>query len=481
MVSKNQAAPRRILIASSHPLFAQGLRSLLHKRQKMDAIVVGMVSTIDEALEAINSLHPDMVIVDYDDERVNRDEFLARFVEGEGRMRVVLLSLREGGDEAIVYDRRTLAASQVDDWMEMWTEPQPEGEINQEEHTGKAAKPRRRDSMRHLIIAGIFVVLIMIAGFFFLRNVDLLPIAASLQAGSIDSLFGLQFAVIVGLFSLIVGLVVYSILFFRRRKDDTTDGPHVEGNTTLEVAWTLIPLGFVLYLAYLGGVSLGKTQAADPKPLEVKVVGSQWAWRFEYPRLGIISTELILPVDKQALLELTSTDVIHSFWVPQFRVKQDALPGEGFERDLRVTPNEIGEYSVVCAELCGRQHYAMTSPVKVLSQPDFDAWVQSNTTSASADPVERGDQLSQQFGCRACHSVDGTVVVGPSWKGIFGKQEPLVDGTSALVDEAYIIDSIHNPGAKITAGFQNLMPANVGAQLTDEQISDIVEFIKSLK
>jgi cytochrome c oxidase subunit 2 len=89
--------------------------------------------------------------------------------------------------------------------------------------------------------------------------------------------------------------------------------------------------------------------------------------------------------------------------------------------------------------------------------------------------------LSQQFGCRACHSIDGTVVVGPSWKGIFGKQEPLVDGTSALVDEAYIIDSIHNPGAKITAGFQNLMPANVGAQLTDEQISDIVEFIKSLK
>lgn len=481
MDRKSSASPRRILIASSHPLFAQGLRSLLHKRQKMDAIVVGMVSTIDEALEAINRLQPDMVIVDYDDERVNRDEFLARFVEGEGRLRIVLLSLREGGDEAIVYDRRTLAASQVDDWMEMWLEPQRDDDLYQERDTGKDEKPRRRDSMRHLIIAGLFVVIIMIAGLFFLRNVELLPIAASLQAGSIDSLFALEFAVIVGLFSLIVGLVVYSILFFRRRKGDKTDGPHIEGNTTLEVVWTLIPLGFVVFLAYLGGVSLGKTQAADPKPLEVKVVGSQWAWRFEYPRLGIISTELILPVDKQALLELSSTDVIHSFWVPQFRLKQDALPGEGFERELRITPSEIGEYSVVCAELCGRQHYSMTAPVKVMAQPDFDAWVQANTAPVSTDPVERGDQISQQFGCRACHSIDGTVVVGPSWKGIFGKQESLADGTSVLVDEAYITESIRNPGAKITADFQNLMPANVGVDLTDEQINDIIEFIKSLK
>jgi cytochrome c oxidase subunit 2 len=376
-------------------------------------------------------------------------------------MRVVLLSLREGGDEAIVYDRRTLEASQVDDWMEMWMVPHLEGEINQEKYTGNAAKPRMRGSMNHLIIACFFVVLIMIAGFFFLRNVDLLPLAASLQAGSIDRLFGLQFAVIVGLFSLIVGLVVYSILFFRRRKGDTTDGPHMEGNTTLEVVWTLIPLGFVLYLAYLGGVSLGRTQAADPKPLEVKVVGSQWAWRFEYPRLGIISTELILPVDKQALFELTSTDVIHSFWVPQFRVKQDALPGEGFERDLRVTPNEIGEYSVVCAELCGRQHYAMTAPVKVLAQSDFDAWVQS---------IPRRFRRIQSSGAINCPSNLVPRLPQYRWYGCsrsVGKDIWKARGAGgwyfALVDEAYIVDSIHNPSAKITAGFQNLMPGNVGA------------------
>jgi cytochrome c oxidase subunit 2 len=112
------------------------------------------------------------------------------------------------------------------------------------------------------------------------------------------------------LFSLIIGLMVYSIVVFRRRKGDTTDGPHSEGNTTLEILWTIIPLGFVLFVAYIGGIALKDTQAAEPRALNVRVVGSQWAWRFEYPDLGIISTDLILPENKQALLTLTSTDVI---------------------------------------------------------------------------------------------------------------------------------------------------------------------------
>ncbi len=113
---------RRVLIASSHPLFAEGIRGLLNSRQQADVEVVGLVSTIDEAIDALNILMPDMVIVDYDDERVNREEFLVRFVESEGRLRVILLSLKESGQEAIVYDRRTMAASQMDNWLENWTE-----------------------------------------------------------------------------------------------------------------------------------------------------------------------------------------------------------------------------------------------------------------------------------------------------------------------------------------------------------------------
>lgn len=471
---------RRVLIASSHPLFAEGLRSLLHQRVEMDAKVVGVVSTIEEALTALADLKPDLIIIDYDDERVNRDEFLARFLEGESRLRVVLLSLKEGGQDAIVYDRRTMAASQVDDWLREWVKTEIQVSKGSMDRIGETQeKPQRRDGMKHFIGAVLLIIVLALAGFVGLQNVDLLPQGASLQAVPIDNLFQLDFVAIIVLFALIVGLMVYSIIFFRRKKGDKEDGPHVVGNTKLEVIWTIVPLGFVLYVAYVGSLALGKTQAADPRPLRVDVFASQWAWRFEYPDLGVSSTELVLPVNKQALLTLSSTDVIHSFWVPEFRVKQDALPGKNFERELRVTPSEIGEFKVLCAELCGRQHYSMLATVRVLSQAEYDAWVSSQIIPE--DPVARGDLWTQQFGCRACHSIDGSPLVGPSWKGVFGTQEQLTDGSSVLVDRDYIFESIRKPDAKIVAGFQNLMPVNIGADLTDDQIDDIVAFIESLK
>ena len=484
MTSQKQTGPLRILIASSHPLFAQGLNSLMQKRPEMDTVVVGMVSTIKEAVEALKDLRPDLVIVDYDDEQVNREEFLARFVEGEGRLRVVLLSLKEGGDEAIVYDRRTMAASQIEDWLEVWSDingksspfpEQPERLIEEQ------AQPKRRSSMRHFIVAGLLVIILTVGSILLLTNIRLLPEAASLQAIPIDNLFQFDFIAIAVLFSLIVGLMVYSIVVFRRRKNDMSDGPHIEGNTKLEVVWTLVPLGFVLFLAYFGSAALGKTQAADPKPLRVDVVGSQWSWRFDYPDYGIISTDMMLPVDKQALLTLSSTDVIHSFWVPEFRVKQDALPGDDFERELRVTPNLIGDYKVRCAELCGKLHYDMLAPVKVVSQKDFDAWVLSQTQPLSDDPVVRGEMIAQQFGCLACHSVDGSQLVGPTWKGVFGSSETLEDGTSMLVDRNYLFKSIRDPGIQIVAGYQNLMPESIAESLSDEQIEDVIAFIESLK
>jgi cytochrome c oxidase subunit 2 len=490
VISKiNQVGPVRILIASSHPLFAEGLRSLLVRHREPKVSVVGIVSTIEEALAALKTLNPDLVIVDYDDERVNRDEFLARFVEGEGRLRVVLLSLKEGGSDAIVYDRRSMAAAQIDDWLAAWGETQvPPGELSipVPESMPPSPKPKRRENMRHFIAAGLVVVVLMGVMFFGFQRVNLLPIAASRQAIPIDNLFRIQFITIIFLFSLIVGLMVYSIIFFRRRKGDETDGPHVEGSNALEVAWTIVPLGIVLTVAVIGSQALGRTMAADPKPLRVNVIGSQWSWRFEYPDLGILSTELMLPVDKQALLILSSTDVIHSFWVPEFRLKQDALPGNAFNRQLRITPSEVGDYKLRCAEMCGRQHYAMESPVRVLPQAEFDAWVQANAPpppgSEGDTPVARGDKLSQQFGCRACHSIDGSPLVGPTWKGLFGSQVQLADGTTVTADEAYLEESIRDPAAKLTAGFTTVpMPPTIAQGMTDQQISDVIEFIKSLK
>ena len=482
---RGTAKTRRVLIASNHPLFAQGLRSLLQERHRTGVEVVGVVTGLEEALRALEQLDPDLIVVDYDDEFLNRDEFLARFVEGEKKLRVVLLSLL-GGGEAIVYDRRTLAAAQIDDWLEEWTyadrtqtpDRGPAG-------GGNSQKPEangRRSSMKHLIIAGILVVIstaLIIASFGFVR---ILPPEASLQASSIDGLLWLEFGVIAFLFSLIVVFMVYSIVVFRRKRGDETDAVHRVGNNRLEIVWTLAPLLTVLYFSYLGGVSLAKVSRVMPEKLEVNVIASQWSWRFEYPDKNIVSTELVLPVGQETVLHLSSTDVIHSFWVPEFRVKQDALPGgDQFVRDLPITPTEIGDYKVRCAELCGLNHAYMLAPVRVVSQQDYDAWVQSQSQQANASPVERGRALAEQYGCLACHSTDGSQGVGPTWKGLYESQVPLESGQTVVADEQYLQESIRQPGAQIHAGFPNAMPANIADQLSDEQIADIIAFIESLK
>ena len=336
--------------------------------------------------------------------------------------------------------------------------------------------------MKHLIIAGIFVVLVTVLLIFWMGKVSLLPDAASLQAIPIDSMFDLEFKVIYFLFALIVVFMLYSIVVFRRKPGDTSDARHVEGNTRLEVTWTIIPLVTVLTFSFLGAQSLAETQAIGDRVIEVDVISSQWTWRFEYTDSGIVSNELRLPVGTQALLHLSSTDVIHSFWVPEFRVKQDALPGgEEFIRDLRVTPTKIGEYKVRCAELCGLQHAYMESPVIVMAEAEFKDWVIAES-GLSPDPVVRGQKWYESYGCNACHTLDGTIKVGPSWKGLYGSEARFTDGTTAIADDAYIIESIRNPGAKTVEGFApGLMPQNIAGKMSDDQISDVIEFIKTLK
>jgi len=479
MANSQEDKPQRILIASNHALFGQGLRSLLQQRKRV-VEVIGVVTSVEEAIAAIEEHNPDLIIVDYDDDLLNRDAFLARFVESEKKLRVVLLSLHDG-EEALVYDRRTLIASQVDDWLEEWTYGSVSDSSHAPPETGRAMAHTGRGNMKHLIIAGILVVLVTALLVVGLGQIRLLPMAASLQAQPIDQMFDIEFKVIAFLFALIVVFMVYSIVVFRRKAGDTSDAAHIEGNTPLEVVWTVIPLITVIYFAYLGSQSLAETQRVDPQALEVNVTGSQWTWRFDYPELGITSTELHLPVNQQALLHLSSTDVIHSFWVPEFRVKQDALPGgDDFVRDLRITPSIVGDFKVRCAELCGLQHAYMEAPVIVMAQADFDAWVASQS-GVSDDPVERGRQLYQAYGCQACHSIDGAEGVGPTWKGLYESERVFEDGTSTIADEAYLINSIRKPGETIVQGFANIMPPNIAIDMTDEQIGDVIEFIESLR
>jgi len=312
-MSDSLSNKRQVLIVSSHPLFGKGIQRMLETRQTEDVQVIGIVPTVEAAFAFIEEKNPDLVVVDYDDSDVNRDEFLAHFVGGEQRMRVVLFSLKEGGSNAIVYDRRTMSASQVDDWLQEWTQQTDsldkandgnDGEKDGSRHEIK--KENRSNPMKHVIGAFVVVVVLAALGIFILTPNNLLPEQASIQAERIDWLFNFHFKTIAVLFALIVGIMLYSVIFFRRRKGDTEDGAYFKENSALEITWTVIPLFFVIGVAFIGSGVLADTLRMDPKALEVKVIGQQWSWRFEYPDQQVTTTELVRPVDKQVLLRLTS-------------------------------------------------------------------------------------------------------------------------------------------------------------------------------
>ena len=336
--------------------------------------------------------------------------------------------------------------------------------------------------MLHFLIVGILVIVTSILTYFGVNVLWALPPAASAQAAPIDWMWNLQKIAMSFLFALIVVPMAYSLIVFKRKKGDTSEGEHFEGNTKLEIAWTIVPLIAVLIFAYLGADTLADTRRVDPNAMVVKVTGFQWGWKFEYPEYGITSSELYLPVDKQVALKMESTDVIHSFWVPEFRVKQDLVPGRVTE--LWITPTEIGDtYKVRCAELCGTSHAFMENPVIVVDDANFDTWVMEQQAIAAAlnTPEARGEALVAANGCGACHSVDGSArPTGPTWLGLFESQVELTDGTTVTADEEFLIESIKDPQAKIVAGnFGGTQMPVFG--LSDEQIADIVAYITTLK
>ena len=340
--------------------------------------------------------------------------------------------------------------------------------------------------IRHFFFTAIIVAALTAGLGAWLENVIArMPIGsgASRQAVYISALLGQHFWAIAFLFALIVGIMLYSFIAFRQKKGELKDGDYIEGNTALEIVWTVIPLGVVIWFAFLGAQSLGYMEQQNDNALRVNVTGRQWSWSFEYPEYGIVSDVLVLPENEQTLLRLRSSDVIHSFWVPEFGPKQDLLPG-GEVRELRVNPDVSGEYRLRCAELCGVQHALMLADVIVMPRPEFKAWVDAKIAEnpcLDGDQIGCGEKLARENGCLACHSVDGSVQVGPTWLGLFGREELLDDGTTVVADAEYLIRSIREPGAQIVSGFQNIMPAGIADNLSDDDVQAIVSYIESLK
>ncbi len=334
--------------------------------------------------------------------------------------------------------------------------------------------------MRRYVVITVLVIVSTYLVHTFLMSIGLLPPEASAQAIPIDQLFHVHFWIISFLFSLVMVTLIYSLISFRRRKGEEGDGAHLLGNTALEVTWTGIPLMAVLVLAFVGAKTLGNIQTIDPTALTVKVTAGQWYWQFTYPDYGISTSSLYLPVQTPIDLQMTSVDVIHDFWVPEFRVKQDLVPGRTI--DLRITPILIGQYTVRCAVLCGLRHSFMQSPVVVVSQSEFQLWVAQQQKASAGNPTLHGQQLSTQYGCTTCHSQDGSTGLGPTWLHLYGSSVRLSDGTSVTADDTYLKNSITQPNSQIVAGFQpNVMPQSFGSVLSQAEINDIITFIKSLK
>jgi len=327
----------------------------------------------------------------------------------------------------------------------------------------------RRNGL-HLARVAILTVLVTVLTYFTLDAIFELPVAASSEAGPIDTMFNVHFMLISFLFSLIMVFVLYSAFAFRKREGDEEEGAYFHGHTKLEIAWTVLPLLIVIAFGVYAATVFSDLVRPKEGEMTVRVIGRQWSWAFEYPDYPDIGTisELILPVDQPILLEMESHDVLHSFWVPEFRVKQDLVPGHITE--LRVEPTRIGEYKVRCAEVCGFGHTNMLARVAVLSEADFEDWVAEQSISLTdLSAAERGEKWSLEFGCLACHSTSGDVAAGPTWLELVGREESLADGSNLTVDEAYLLSSIMAPGSQIVNGFTDIMPADFEVRFGEKE------------
>ena len=284
-------------------------------------------------------------------------------------------------------------------------------------------------------------------------------------------------AISVLLLALITFLMIYFVIrYSRKRNPEATD---IEGSRWLEITWTAVPTFLVLTMFYYGLTGFEFLKKVPEGAMKITVVARMWSWGFEYED-GVNAAELKVPVGKAVQLNLRSADVIHSFYVPAFKIKQDAVPG--FDNHLWFEPTKIGTYDVLCAEYCGLRHSYMMTKIEVLSKEDFNKWHEGRLKEIKATKGKiPGDQLLQQKGCRACHSIDGTTVLGPTLKGLFGRTVTVVaDGRDRQVvaDENYIRKSISEPGVEVVKGFPPIMPPQ---KLTEDEINAIVQYLKELK
>ncbi len=304
------------------------------------------------------------------------------------------------------------------------------------------------------------------------KNLPLFPERASALAWQVDGLYFLLVAV-----SAFFTLLIFALVFVFAVKYRRSAHPHavqIEGSLPLELTWTLIPLGICM-IFFAWGSLIFFEEARPPKgAMEVYAVGKQWMWKFEHETGQREINQLHVPLGQDVKMIMSSQDVIHSFYVPAFRIKADVLPGRYTMTWFH--PTKVGTYHLFCAEYCGTDHSGMIGEVVVMEPPAYQAWLSGGGAPGSLSG--NGQQLFQQLGCSTCHRFD-TQGRGPNLTGVFGKQVLLDDGRTVVADENYVRESILNPGAKVVAGFKPIMPTFQG-QVSEESLAALVAYVKSL-
>ncbi|MCB9781016.1 MAG: cytochrome c oxidase subunit II [Alphaproteobacteria bacterium] len=304
-----------------------------------------------------------------------------------------------------------------------------------------------------------------------------MPEQASTFAEEVDWIYYFIYWIDVLFFFLVIGAMVYFAIRYRAKTGKERTSP-LKGSHSLELAWSAIPGLILLSFFWFGFQTYMDMQVPPKDALNIRVTGQKWNWSFEYPDYGIRQggdQGLVVPSGQPVMLTMSSVDVLHSFYIPDFRVKKDVVPNR--YSTIWFEAKGTGDHQVFCTEYCGDDHSRMLTKVHVMEPAKFREWVRDN--KADDGPVD-GQSLFSSMGCIGCHSIDGSKLVGPSLKGKYGTDEQLTDGSTVAIDDNYIRESIMVPGAKVVAGYAPQMPPYQG-RLNDEEVNALIDYIKTLK
>jgi len=288
--------------------------------------------------------------------------------------------------------------------------------------------------------------------------------------GAFLFIFAISFFFLIG----ISAVMVWFMIRYNRKKHPKAE--QIEDNMKLEVTWTVIPFVIVMLMFYYGYVVFQPMRIVPKDAMEVNVTGMMWSWKFEYAN-GKTTNELVLPVGKAVKLNLYSPDVIHSLYIPAFRIKEDLVPGK--ENYMWFIPNIEGSYEILCAEYCGLRHSFMEAKTRIVTEEEFQKWLAEETPIA---PEDKGLIVLQNNACISCHSLDGSKLVGPSFKGLFGSERLVIDAgkeLSVIADSSYLKRAILEPDKEVVKGYTPGMMRSYDKVITDDDIKSIIAYLEN--